>query len=482
MDISQLLNTYVLLNLKNESNSLYNILFTICIIYLIKNYEKLFILMYNLYSEYLFNKCTIKLEMKVQSLSSHMKSIYHNSNKVLGVIYKLKQMNIKANAYTEIHADIELEDDVEGPYTTQLIPHLKNFKINDDLYITIEIKSDKIADSYKNENSQKHNVLLEYKLIIIHLYSYKNNINYLKDFVEECEQEYIKFLNRYANNKCIYISSCHYDDVDKYIKFNKYNFSSTKNFSNLFFEGKDLIINRIDNYLTNSEKYNNLGIPHTLGFLFHGPPGTGKTSTIKAIANYTNRTIVSINVKHFDNVYSLIKLFNTEFLSAYKLPFEKRLYVFEEIDCNDAFLCREKKIEKEEQKDQLKITLSSDTKSLKKQMIEEENKITVGNLLEVLDGIIEPKDRMCIFTTNHIEKIDKAFLRPGRIDVIMEFKKLRKVDIQSLFKIWFNKPIPEKEFSMIKDYTISQAEFGKLCFDNINNPQKVISKLSTFQN
>ena len=481
MDISQLLNTYVLLNLKNENNNFYNILLTIAVIYLIKNYETFMMLGYNLYSEYLFKKCTIKLEMKVQSLSSHMKSIYHNSNKVLGVIYNLKQINVKANSYTEVHADIELED-VEGPYTTQLIPHLKNFKIKDDLYISTEIISDKIADSYKNNDSVKHNVLLEYKMIIVHLYCYKNNINYLKDFVEECEQDYIKFLNRFSNNTCIYISSCHYDELEKYSKFNKYNFSSTKNFSNLFFEGKDLIVSRIDNYLTNSEKYNKLGIPHTLGFLFHGPPGTGKTSTIKAIANYTNRTIVSVNIKHVENVYSLIKLFNNEFITAYKLPFEKRLYVFEEIDCNEAFLSRDRKIEKEDQKDQLQITLNGDNKTLKQKMKEEDNKITVGNLLEVLDGIIEPKDRMCVFTTNHIESIDSAFLRPGRIDVIMEFKKLRKVDIQSLFKIWFNKSIPEKDFGMIKDYTISQAEFGKICFDNINSPQKVISKLITFQN
>jgi len=179
----------------------------------------------------------------------------------------------------------------------------------------------------------------------------------------------------------------------------------------------------------------------------------------------------------------LIKIFNNEWIQASKLPLKKRLYVFEEIDCHDSFFSREKKQEKEDNKDQVKISLTNDDiKTIKKKEKEENNKITVGNLLEVLDGIIEPEDRICIFTTNHIQNIDSAFLRPGRIDVIMEFKKLRKIDIQSLFKIWFNKPIPDKDIALIKDYTISQAEFGKLCFDNIQNPQKVISKLITFQN
>lgn len=184
-----------------------------------------------------------------------------------------------------------------------------------------------------------------------------------------------------------------------------------------------------------------------------------------------------------ENVNALIKIFNHDFLNQFKLPISKRLYVFEEIDCCDSFFSREIKDDKEEIKEKVNINLSSEViKALKEKEKEEYNKITVGSLLEVLDGIIEPEDRMCIFTTNHIEKIDKAFLRPGRIDVIMEFKKLRKVDIQNLFKIWFNKPIPEKDLCKIKDYTVSQAEFGKICFDNLQNPNKVISKLATFQN
>ena len=103
-------------------------------------------------------------------------------------------------------------------------------------------------------------------------------------------------------------------------------------------------------------------------------------------------------------------------------------------------------------------------------------------MLEVLDGIIECEDRICVFTTNYVEKIDKALLRPGRIDLVIDFKKLRKEDLQNLFQVWFNEKIPEKDLSYIKDYSITQAEFGKLCFENLYSPSKVIANLIKCQN
>jgi hypothetical protein len=66
-------------------------------------------------------------------------------------------------------------------------------------------------------------------------------------------------------------------------------------------------------------------------------------------------------------------------------------------------------------------------------------------------------------------------MRPGRIDMCIEFKKLRRVDINNLYKLWFGKDIEENDLNKIEDYSISQAEFGKLCFEN--NAEKVLEKL-----
>ena len=51
--------------------------------------------------------------------------------------------------------------------------------------------------------------------------------------------------------------------------------------------------------------------------------------------------------------------------------------------------------------------------------------LNLSCLLNILDGIIELHGVMVIFTTNYPEKLDEAFLRPGRIDFKQEFKRAR---------------------------------------------------------
>ncbi|KAJ5474112.1 hypothetical protein N7475_003678 [Penicillium sp. IBT 31633x] len=50
------------------------------------------------------------------------------------------------------------------------------------------------------------------------------------------------------------------------------------------------------------------------------------------------------------------------------------------------------------------------------------SEVTLSGLLNVLDGVSSQEGRVLVMTTNHIEHLDKALIRPGRIDKKVHFK------------------------------------------------------------
>eukprot|EP00879_Flechtneria_rotunda_P010326 GHRR01010797.1.p1 GENE.GHRR01010797.1~~GHRR01010797.1.p1 ORF type:complete len:380 (+),score=105.86 GHRR01010797.1:129-1268(+) len=79
-----------------------------------------------------------------------------------------------------------------------------------------------------------------------------------------------------------------------HMTYRRYKLSDDKSFSNFFHPDKDTITGLVDAFAAKKGKFAIQGYPHKLGFLLHGPPGTGKTTFIKALATHTKRSIISI--------------------------------------------------------------------------------------------------------------------------------------------------------------------------------------------
>lgn len=92
--------------------------------------------------------------------------------------------------------------------------------------------------------------------------------------------------------------------------------------------------------------------------------------------------------------------------------------------------------------------------------------INLSCLLNILDGLIELHGVMVIFTTNHPEKLDEAFTRPGRIDFKQEFKRANIETIKSIVRSKFKYSDEDYEFpsSQFVDYVLSPAEIQSICF------------------
>lgn len=160
-------------------------------------------------------------------------------------------------------------------------------------------------------------------------------------------------------------------------------YSNKRSFDDIFLEKdtKSSIISIIDKFIQSYDYYKEHGITYKLGIMLSGKPGSGKSSIAKAIASYLGWRVYYINGKN--NIQFDHQMNNTVIL-------------MEDIDCIIEE-SREKKEEKESHTDN-------------------QDKLSMHDLLNYLDGILSPSNCIFIATTNYPERIDPALIRPGRFD------------------------------------------------------------------
>ena len=113
-----------------------------------------------------------------------------------------------------------------------------------------------------------------------------------------------------------------------------------------------------------------------------------------------------------------------------------------------------------------------------------DDSINLANLLEIMDGVMEMSGRIMIISTNYPEKLDKALVRPGRMDLKIEFKKCNNEILESIYENCYKGHVKEKLYQEgleilkeIPDYSVSPAEVNKEILDNPWNPVKAIGNL-----
>lgn len=157
--------------------------------------------------------------------------------------------------------------------------------------------------------------------------------------------------------------------------------------------------------------YQRLGIPHRRGWIFEGPPGTGKTSCCKVIATLFGLPIYVISMATIDD-YGLQELFRT--LPA---PPARCMVVLEDIDTTGI--------------DRRGHSGNEDTEASC------QKRVTLATVLNVLDGIGTHNGHLLIATTNAKETLDPALTRPGRIDKQFKFRYPDASTIHDYFCFFF---------------------------------------------
>ena len=430
------------------------------------------------------------------SYSANVTAIYSNRFKAL-LDYIISNMDKINDIYSikESHSNYQsscLDGDKRKNIDVFMVYQNKHFKISDNIFVKTEISQDDSTNKEDKLNTKTDKITIQ-------IYSYVYSVNYLKKYLDEITEKYLMSIkeNR-SNRKFIYFLdkvkttetdesrlNCWREDI----------FESARTFNNIFFDGKKELLAKIDYFLQNRNWYYEKGIPYSMGIGLHGPPGTGKTSFIKALANYTNRHIIVMSFKTIKTKGQLEQFF---FENRYNdkneensISFDKKIIVFEDVDCiGDIILDRTHKKQPENnirtdvnhtlnntlthvlsESMNTSITTSeintlenviqgisklNEFKSVKPTSLEDP--ITLDDILNLWDGIRETPGRMLVISSNHYNTLDPALIRPGRIDITHELSNASHNTIAEIYLHLFGTKIDKNILKQVKEYFYSPAE------------------------
>lgn len=162
------------------------------------------------------------------------------------------------------------------------------------------------------------------------------------------------------------------------------------------------LFNSIKSFIDSKDVYKKLNYPYNYCALLYGVPGSGKTSTILAIASELKRDIHYINISQ-TSIDNVLKILNDNPGSS--------IYVFEDIDAVSYKGANARETDDSKDNDH----------TPKDDKLASAFGISLSDLLNMTDGLLASDGTICLFTTNHIEKLDPAFLRAGRMNKTIEF-------------------------------------------------------------
>jgi chaperone BCS1 len=237
---------------------------------------------------------------------------------------------------------------------------------------------------------------------------------------------------------------------------------------------KQEIITDSKRFIDTEDWYIARGIPYRRGYLFYGPPGTGKTTMAVALAGHLNRPVYVLNLSTVGDDDSLQEAFST--------VDSEGIVLLEDVDAfsvaqsrGDAETPEEtpaqrrrRKREEEEDEDFDDDDEEFDGRKSRRPKtfgpMKAYDNVTLSGVLNAIDGVIATEGRILIMTTNHIERLDPALIRSGRVDVQFEITPLLPQAVCDMFNVFYpdNKDLTPRIRTYAESVTMTAAKWQEL--------------------
>lgn len=176
----------------------------------------------------------------------------------------------------------------------------------------------------------------------------------------------------------------------------------------------DKILGDVREFMDMRTWYLDRGIPYRRGYLLYGPPGTGKTSFVQALAGKLDFNIAMLSLSQ--------RGLTDDLLSLLLLTVPARTIVLLE-DADAAFNNR-RQVDGEGYSG---------------------GNVTYSGLLNALDGVASAEERIIFMTTNHIDRLDDALIRPGRVDMTVHLGNATAWQMERLWERFYADQDPNGE-------------------------------------
>lgn len=244
-----------------------------------------------------------------------------------------------------------------------------------------------------------------------------------------------------------------------------------KRFDTLYLREEEMYLleQYLDTFKNSESMYENFCIRRKLGILLYGLPGTGKTSTIQAIATYLGYDIYYVSLNGI-TTNSQLKLIFDHILSD---TLRKGMIVFEEIDTQTSVVHNRLRpttgtfvadgTASNSHTDDNHILSAEKTMYQLANIGRGDDSLDLGYFLNVLDGTLSVEGMVVCLTTNHLETLDPALYRAGRIDVKINMKLSDHYQIKCIYHKIMGRALDETVLTMIPEDRFTPSEIIHYC-------------------